>query len=188
MLFTARTHALSCSPNTALCFIQPFEENSTHYDSRFHYTTRGYDCVQHTRYYCRSSVIDLYVAETDSDIRCHKSTVNPWKPWQMQITWSIMQAILHPRFLSLYYFSWHSGLAFSALEKAHQPIGLELGVSDSFLSREMRCTSLGECHHLSVTSWLTSAEYWYFKLFTWWSFSLLPYVIIRLTKPQIRQR
>ena len=44
----------------------------------------------------------------------------------------------------------------------------------------MRCTSLGECHHLSITSWLTSAERCYFKLFTWGCFPLLLYVVVCL--------
>ena len=95
-----------------------------------------------------------------------------------------MSVILHPWFLSLYYFSWHSGLAFSALKVPLQQIGLELGASDSFLLREMRCTSLGACHYLSITSWLTSADYWYFKLFTRRWFLLLLYVAVYLMKPK----
>ena len=63
--FVTWTHMLSYSPNTTLCSVQSFEDNSIHYGTGFHHSICGYSRIQHTTYHFQSSVIDLYVAETD---------------------------------------------------------------------------------------------------------------------------
>ena len=79
------SHALSRSPNTALRSIQPFKEHPDHYGSGFHHNCRGYGCIQHTTRHFLLSVINLYVTETDFNIKYLKSTIHPWKPCQVQM-------------------------------------------------------------------------------------------------------
>ena len=79
ILFVTRTHMLSYPPNTTLCSVQSFEDNSIHYGTGFHHSICGYSRIQHPTYHFQSSVIDLYVAEADLIVDT-KSTKYPWKP------------------------------------------------------------------------------------------------------------